>query len=77
MKQQSRVSNAESIVSRLKEVSENIGSGLFGIDEETQDELMECGAREYYVEDLETAVDEAIKWMELDIKLRKEVSSDN
>ena len=70
--QQKKVSNAESIVSRLKEVSENIGSGLFGIDEETQDEMIECGAREYYVEDLEKALDDAIKWMEWDFKLRSE-----
>ena len=64
--------NDEKIIACLREISENIGCGLFDVDNETQDEMIECGARDYYVEDLEKALDDAIKWMEWDFKLRSE-----
>ena len=64
--------NDEKIIACLREISEHIGCGLFDVDNETQDEMIECGARDYYVEDLEKALDDAIKWMEWDFKLRSE-----
>jgi hypothetical protein len=68
--------NGEEIIKCMKEISENISSGMFMIDEETQDEMIESGARNYYVEDLEIAIDNAIKWMEWDFKLRSEENND-
>jgi len=64
--------NDEKIIACLREISENIGSGLFDIDGETMDELIECGAREFEIDELEVALDNAIKWMEWDYKLRSE-----
>jgi hypothetical protein len=56
--------NDEKIIACLKEISENIGSGLFDIDGETMDELIESGAREFEIDELEVALDKAIRWME-------------
>ena len=68
--------NDEKIIACLREIRENMGSNLFDIDNETQEDMIECGARNYYVEDLEIALDNAIKWMEWDFKLRSEESND-
>ena len=68
--------NDEKIIACLREIRENMGSNLFDIDNETQEDMIKCGAREYYVEDLEKALDDAIKWMEWDFKLRSEESND-
>ena len=64
--------NDEKIIACLKEISENIGCGLFDIYDETMDELIESGAREFEIDELEVALDKAIKWMEWDYKLRSE-----
>ena len=56
--------NDEKIIACLKEISENIGSGLFDIDGETMDELIECGAREFEIDELGEALDKVIRWME-------------
>lgn len=63
-------SKQEKIIECMKEISENICSGLFNIDDETMDELLECGAREFEIDELEVALDEAIKWMKWDYILR-------
>ena len=64
--------NDEKIIACLKEISENISSGLFDIDDETMDEMFESNAREFEIDELEVALDNAIKWMEWDYKLRSE-----
>ena len=56
--------NDEKIIACLKEISENIGSGLFDIDDETMDELIDSGAREFEIDELEVALDKVIRWME-------------
>ena len=61
-------SKQEKIIECMKEISENICSGLFNIDDETMDELLECGDRELEIDELEVALDEAIKWMEKEEK---------
>ena len=65
--------NDEKIIACLKEISENIGSGLFNIDDETMDELLECGAREFEIDELEDALDKAIRWMTMDYVLRSKI----
>ena len=61
------------IIKCLSEVSENIGSGLFLIDDETMDELIESGARDYELDELEIAVDDAIECLKMLDKLRSKV----
>ena len=58
----------------MKEISENIASGMFMIDEETMDEMLECGARKYEIDELEIALDKAIEWMKTDYVLRTKAS---
>ena len=62
--------NDEKIIECMKEISENIASGRFMIDEETMDEMLECGARKYEIDELEIALDKAIEWMKRDYVLR-------
>ena len=64
--------NDEKIIECMKEISENIASGMFMIDEETMDEMLECGARKYEIDELEIALDKAIEWMEWDSLLKTE-----
>ena len=66
--------NDEKIIECMKEISENIASGMFMIDEETMDEMLECGARKYEIDELEIALDKAIEWMEWDYVLRTKVN---
>ena len=66
--------NDEKIIECMKEISENIASGMFMIDEETMDEMLECGARKYEIDDLEIALDKAIRWMTMDYVLRTKVN---
>tara|TARA_B100001741_G_C16473560_1_gene561306 strand:- start:555 stop:758 length:204 start_codon:yes stop_codon:yes gene_type:complete len=61
------------IIKCLSEVRENIGSGLFLVDEETMDELIESGARDYELDELEIAVDDAIECLKVLDKLRSKV----
>tara|TARA_Y100000004_G_C8917042_1_gene413591 strand:+ start:175 stop:387 length:213 start_codon:yes stop_codon:yes gene_type:complete len=68
--------NDEKIIKCMREIRENISSGMFMIDEEVMDEMIECGAREFEVDELEVALDNAIKWMEWDFKLRSEKNND-
>ena len=63
----------EQVVQCLKEIQENMNCDLFQLDEETEQELVDCDARNYTTEETLEALELAIKWMELDIKLRKEV----
>ena len=65
--------NDEKIIACLKEISENIGSGLFDIDGETMGELIESGAREFEIDELEEALDKAIRWMTMDYVLRSKI----
>ena len=62
--------NDEKIIECMKEISENIASGMFMIDEETMDEMLECGARKFEIDELEIALDKAIRWMTMDYVLR-------
>ena len=64
--------NDEKIIKCMREIRENISSGMFMINEEVMDEMIECGAREFEVDELEVELDNAIKWMEWDFKLRSE-----
>tara|TARA_R100001594_G_scaffold77050_2_gene111690 strand:+ start:623 stop:847 length:225 start_codon:yes stop_codon:yes gene_type:complete len=66
--------NDEKIIECMKEISENIASGMFMIDEETMDEMLECGARKYEIDELEIALDKAIEWMTMDYALRTKVN---
>ena len=66
--------NDEKIIECMKEISENIASGMFMIDEETMDEMLECGARKYEIDELEIALDKAIRWMTMDYVLRTKVN---
>ena len=67
----------EQIILCLKEIQENMNCDLFQLDGETEQELLDCDARNYTTEETLEALGLAIKWMELDIKLRKEVNDDN
>ena len=62
--------NDEKIIECMKEISENIASGMFMIDEETMDEMLECGARKFEIDELEIALDKAIRWMTMNYVLR-------
>ena len=53
------------IISRLKDVTNQFGSGMFNLDEETEEEMLECGAIDNEVEEMEKGVDEAIKFLEI------------
>ena len=66
--------NDEKIIECMKEISENIASGMFMIDEETMDEMLECGARKYEIDEIEIALDKAIEWMTMDYALRTKVN---
>ena len=68
------MNNVEKILECMKEISENIASGMFMIDEETMDEMLECGARKYEIDELEIALDKAIEWIALDYLLRKKAN---
>ena len=69
-----KMRNDEKIIECMKEISENIASGMFMIDEETMDEMLECGARKYERDELEIALDKAIEWMKTDYVLRTKAS---
>jgi archaellum component FlaC len=56
--------NLEKILSCLKDVSNQLGSGMFNLDEETEQEMLECGAIDNEVEEMENGVDDAIKFLE-------------
>lgn len=68
------MTNAEKIIECMKEISENISSGMFMIDEETMDEMLECGARKYEIDELEIALNKTIEWMKWDFILRHRVN---
>ena len=53
----------EKMLDCLKEISNHLGSGAFQIIDE--DEMLECGAIDNTCEELEEAVDMAIKSIEL------------
>lgn len=61
------------IIKCLSEVKENISSGLFLIDDETMDELIESGARDYEQDELEIAVDDAIECLKVLDKLGSKI----
>ena len=67
------MTNQEKIIECMKEISENIGSGMFNIDEETMDEMIKCGARKFEIDELEDALDKAIRFMKMDYVLRAKV----
>ena len=67
------MSKLQHIIKCLSEVSENIGSGLFLIDDETMDELIKSGARDYEQDELEIAIDDAIECLKVLDKLGSKI----
>ena len=62
------------IVRALSEIRENISSGLFLIDDETMDELIKCGARQFEQDELEILLNDAIECLEMLVKLGGKVN---
>tara|TARA_R100001594_G_scaffold3204_1_gene12245 strand:+ start:987 stop:1196 length:210 start_codon:yes stop_codon:yes gene_type:complete len=58
------------LISILTDVSELIGSGLFQLDNEIEDELFDEGVIENYSDVYEHGVDEAIKILKNMLKIR-------
>ena len=52
------------IIKMLKEILENMDSDLFQLDCETEEELMKCGAREFYVEETKEGLEKTIELLE-------------
>ena len=54
----------EIIIKMLKEILENMDCDLFQLDEETEQELLDCDARDYTTEETKNGLEEAIKLLE-------------
>ena len=63
----------EQVVQCLKEIQENMNCDLFQLDEETEQELLDCDARNYTTEETLEALGLAIKWVEREVGEAKEV----
>jgi len=57
------------MIKGLLDIQECMGSGLFQLDSETEDEMMEQGCISMYTEDMQEQLDEAIKLLKLIQKL--------
>tara|TARA_A100001201_G_C3973047_1_gene166246 strand:+ start:345 stop:542 length:198 start_codon:yes stop_codon:yes gene_type:complete len=55
----------KNIIKGLEDIRECIGSGLFQLDCEIEDEMMEQGCISMYTEDMQEQLDEAIKLLKL------------
>ena len=54
----------EQVIQCLKEIEENMNCNLFQLDEETEQELLDCDARDYTTEETKNGLEEAIKLLE-------------
>tara|TARA_R100001463_G_scaffold15959_1_gene41449 strand:- start:1252 stop:1614 length:363 start_codon:yes stop_codon:yes gene_type:complete len=64
----SREEETNQLLSGLYSISEMMRSDLFSLDEETEEDMLECGAIEMDTEEMAMALDEAIALIE---KLKK------
>ena len=62
------IAKLKELISILTDVSELIGSGLFQLDNETENELFDVGVIENYSDVYEYGVDEAIKILKSIVK---------
>ena len=65
------IAKLKGLISILTDVSELIGSGLFQLDNETENELFDVGVIENYSCVYEHGVDEAIKILKSIVKNRE------
>tara|TARA_R100001443_G_scaffold116545_1_gene137283 strand:+ start:453 stop:644 length:192 start_codon:yes stop_codon:yes gene_type:complete len=55
------MSEQEKIIKGLEDISECMGSGLFQLDNETEDEMLEHGCIEMDTSEMQVCLDSAIK----------------
>tara|TARA_R100001594_G_scaffold19351_1_gene37755 strand:+ start:151 stop:348 length:198 start_codon:yes stop_codon:yes gene_type:complete len=55
----------KNIIKGLEDINECMGSGLFQLDSETEDEMLEGGCISMYAEDMQEQLEQAIKLLKL------------